>query len=180
MHFSIVKWRQLLTPDSGSRFTSKENLEAPALPPTPVKVINGAVLACLDDMFYRLPFPNLNELEKLIKEAKGEASMIEFRRGLKAELDTPRAVQDFASGWDKYWQETQNPEEREAAGIHVEESFEDRNRSPTPETGSDLEGGGGGGDTNADEGSSSESVQWCLSLLLPPLLPSLRSPAFPC
>ena len=96
--------------------------------------------------------------------------MIEFRRGLKAELDTPRAVQDFASGWEKYWQETQNPEEREAAGIHVEESFEDRNRSPTPETGSEH---------GADEGSSSEQVQRCLSLLLPPLLPSLRSPAFP-
>ena len=96
--------------------------------------------------------------------------MIEFRKGLKAELDTPRAVQDFASGWEKYWQETQNPEEREAAGIHVEESFEDRNRSPTPETGSEH---------GADEGSSSEQVQRCLSLLLPPP-PSLSSfPRFP-
>ena len=141
-----------------------------------MKVINGAVLACLDDLFYRLPFPNLSELENLIKEAKGEASMVAFRRGLKAELETPRAVQDFESGWDKYWQETQSREEREAAGIYVEESFEERNRDPTPET--DREGRGGGGTANQDEGSSSESVQRRLSVLLPPFFPLFVPPAF--
>lgn len=140
-----------------------------------MKVINSAVLACLDDLFYRLPFPSLSELEKLIKDAKGEASMIEFRRGLKAELETPRAVQDFESGWDKYWQETQSQEERVAAGIHVEETFDERNRSPTPDT--DGEGRGGGGTTNQDESSSSESVQRRLSLLLPPFFPLFVPPA---
>jgi hypothetical protein len=143
-----------------------------------VKVINSAVFACLDDLFYRLPFPSLSELEKLIKDAKGESSMIEFRRGLKAELETPRAVQDFESGWDKYWQETQSREEREAAGIQVEETFEERNRSPSP-SGTDGEGRGGGGTTNQDESSSSSaSVQRRLSLLLPPFFPLFVPPAF--
>ena len=144
-----------------------------------MKVINGAVLSCLDDVFYRLPFPNLSDLEKLIKEAKGEANMIEFRKGLRAELDTPRAVQDFEQGWEKYWQEMQSVEEREAAGIHVEESFDERNRSPTPDTGSDREGGG---DANAEGRSSTSSVRWAVdgvsSCCCPP--PSLSSfPRFP-
>lgn len=78
--------------------------------------------------------------------------MIEFRQRLRAELDTPRAVQDFENGWEKYWQETQSPELRAAAGIDVEESFDERNRSPTPtpETGSDREGHEGGGDANSE------------------------------
>jgi hypothetical protein len=145
-----------------------------------VKVINGAVLSCLDDMFYRLPFPNMSELEKLIKEAKGEASMIEFRQRLRAELDTPRAVQDFENGWEKYWQETQSQELRAAAGIDVEESFDERNRSPTPETpGSDREGHEGGGDANADGRSSTASVRWRLFLLLPPSFPFFIPPLSP-
>ena len=144
-----------------------------------MKVINGAVLACLDDMFYRLPFPNLCELEKLIKEAKAEANMIDFRKGLRAELDTPRAVQDFVNGWEKYWQETQSPEQRVAAGIEVEESFDERNRSPTPDTGSGREGREGGGDENDEGRSSTSSVRWRLFLLLPPSLPLFVSPLSP-
>lgn len=107
--------------------------------------------------------------------------MIEFRQRLRAKLDTPRAVQDFENGWEKYWQETQSQELRAAAGIDVEESFDERNRSPTPtpETGSDREGHEGGGVANADGRSSTASVRWRLFLLLPPLIPSLCSPAFP-
>jgi hypothetical protein len=145
-----------------------------------VKGINSAVLACLDDLFYRLPFPNLNELEKLIKEAKAEASMVDFRRGLKAELETPRALQDFESGWDKYWQETQSQEEREADA--VEESFDERNRSATPETDRSVrDGDKGGGDMDADEGSSdaAASVPWLLFLLLPPFGPLFDPPLSP-
>ena len=140
-----------------------------------MKVINGAVLSCLDDVFYRLPFPNLSDLEKLIKEAKGEANMIEFRKGLRAELDTPRAVQDFEQGWEKYWQEMQSVEEREAAGIHVEESFDERNR--TPET-SDSEGREGGGDADSDGARLRHRYDGVSSCCCPP--PSLSSlPRFP-
>jgi hypothetical protein len=146
-----------------------------------VNVINSAVFACLDDLFYRLPFPNQSELEGLIKDAKADASMVDFRRGLKAELETPRALQDFESGWDKYWQETQSRGEREADGSYLEESFEDRNRSPSP--GSEGGGGEGGGEENSDESSSpltssqaAPSVRWRLFLLLPPFGPLFDPP----
>ena len=158
-------------------------MEDQARLPTPVNVINSAVLACLDDLFYRLPFPNLSELEGLIKDAKAEVAMADFRKGLKAELETPRALQDFESGWDKYWQETQSQEERDA---DVEETFDDRNRSPSPETGgSARDRGEGGGDKNSDENSdessatssqAAASVRWRLFLLLPPLGPLFDPP----
>jgi hypothetical protein len=68
-----------------------------------VKVIGAAVLSCLDDMYYRLPFPSQTELEKLIKDAQGETQMIEFRATLREDLNNPRALKEFESGWDKYW-----------------------------------------------------------------------------
>jgi hypothetical protein len=130
-------------------------MASPELAPTPVKVMNAAVLACLDDMFYRLPFPNLPDLERLIKEAQGEALMIEFQQGLRDELNTPRALNDFERGWDKYWKETQTPRQQAAAGQAQTESFNDRNRSPTPET---PKSGGEGG-PSASSAHASETVQ---------------------
>ena len=124
--------------------------------------MNAAVLACLDDMFYRLPFPTLPDLERLIKEAQGEALMIEFQQGLRDELNTPRALNDFERGWDKYWKETQTPRQQAAAGQAQTESYNDRNRSPTPETPkSGGEGGpaGGEGGPSASSAHASETVQ---------------------
>ena len=100
-----------------------------ALAPTPVKVINAAVLSCLDDMFYRLPFPNLVELERLIKDAHGDSAMHEFRTGLRTELDTPRALEDFERGWDRYWKETQSQRPRAAEGAGQTQSFQDRKKN---------------------------------------------------
>jgi hypothetical protein len=77
-------------------------MASPAFAPTPVNVINPAVLSCLDDMFYRLPFSNLGELEILIQAANGETAMIDFRNGFRADLNNPRAMRDFESGWDKF------------------------------------------------------------------------------
>ena len=58
------------------------------LEPTPVKVINAAVLSCLDDMFYRLPFPNQLELEKLIKDVPGGVDkMSDFRDVIREDLN---------------------------------------------------------------------------------------------
>jgi hypothetical protein len=140
-------------------------MESPALAPTPVKVINDAVLSCLDDMFLRLPFPNLSELERLIKVVpRGEALMSEFRSELRAELNTPRAIQEFESGWEKYWEETQTRRSREVAQQAM--SFKERNRSPSPETGragggeggGEGGGGAGGGEGGGGEGSSASDA----------------------
>ncbi len=102
----------------------------PELAPTPVNVINPDVLSLLDNLFYRLPFPNLDDLERLIKADNGESAMHDFRTGLRANLDEPRAIQDFERGWDKYWRETGS----QSASQHKPlKSFQSRTKSPSPE-----------------------------------------------
>ena len=112
-----------------------------------MKVINAAVLSCLDDMFYRLPFPNQVDLERLIKEAQGEAAMIEFKHEIRAELDTPRALNEFESGWEKYWRETGSQKRGTGAPKRQPtKSCKDRMRSATPPT-----PGGDGADAAASQ-----------------------------
>ena len=57
------------------------------LEPTPVKVINAAVLSCLDDVFYRLPFPSLDDLEKFFNENIKGRKYSYCVIGKKADLD---------------------------------------------------------------------------------------------
>ncbi len=129
-------------------------MASPELEPTPVKVINAAVFSCLDDMFYRLPFPTQTELEKLIKDAKGEAEMIEFKAKLREDLTNPRVLKDFESGWDKYWGETQSQKLERAAASRGQlvKSMRDRFRSESP---SDDDGA----DKGENESPSSKQVQ---------------------
>jgi hypothetical protein len=140
-----------------------------------VKVIGAAVLSCLDDMYYRLPFPSQDQLEKLIKDARGDAEMNEFRALIREDLNDDRALKEFESGWEKYWAETRS-QQQAAASRAQSGSVKDRLRSesPTTPTGS-RNGDGDGADKSA---ASSERVQRRLSLLLP-VLHSRVSLAFP-
>ena len=126
-------------------------MTSPKLEPTPVKVINAAVLSCLDDMFYRLPFPLQTEVEKLIQDARGETTMIEFRSTLREDLLNPRALKDFENGWDKYWLETRS--QQRAAVPQPAKSMKDRLRSESPPTFGDDDG------ADCETGSSSRQVQ---------------------
>ena len=150
------------------------------LEPTPVKVINAAVLSCLDDMFYRLPFPNQLELEKLIKEAQGVTQMADFRDVLRTGLESSRALKEFESGWDRYWAETQSQKRAAASRGQQAKSIKERCRCKTPETPEDSSGGddGGGGEKDQETSLEGAEVPRRLTLLLP-ALHSLRSPAFP-
>jgi hypothetical protein len=144
---NIVEWEQYLTPDFVFRFTSRDNMTNPALAPTPVKLINPVVLSCIDDMFYRLPFPNTDDLDRLIKAAGplAESNMMEFRQGLREELNSQRALDDFATGWVKYWKSTRAQDgPTGSAGVQASLSFQARNRSPSPDKGSGGESGGTG------------------------------------
>ena len=54
-------------------------------------------------MFYRMPFPNDQQLEQLLKRnpiflAKDQ----EYRSSVRAELDEPWAFADFCSGFKAY------------------------------------------------------------------------------
>ena len=142
----------------------------PELAPTPVNVINPDVLSLLDNLFYRLPFPIQTELEKLIKDVQGDTEMIEFRATIREDLNNPRALKEFESGWDKYWVETRS-QQQAAASRAQSGSMRDRVRSESPTAPS-----GDGDSDGADSGKS--EVQRRLSLLLP-VLHSLVSLAFP-
>ena len=142
-----------------------------------MKVINAAVLSCLDDMFYRLPFPNQVELEKLIKDAQGVTQMAEFRDELREGLNGSRALKEFESGWDKYWTDTQS-QKRAAASRQQTKSIRDRCRNKTPPTPDDSSGEGHGSGDAGETSSQQPEVPRRLTLL-PPVLHSLLSPAFP-
>lgn len=151
-------------------------MKAPALEPTPVKVIGAAVLSCLDDMYYRLPFTSQDQLEKLIKDVQGDTEMNEFRAAIREDLNDARALKEFESGWDKYWGETRS-QQQAAASRAQSGSVRDRLRSESPTTPT-TPSGNGDGDGADKSAASSEQVQRRLSLLLP-VLHSLVSLAFP-
>jgi hypothetical protein len=141
-----------------------------------VKVIGAAVLSCLDDMYYRLPFPSQDQLEKLIKDARGDAEMNEFRALIREDLNDDRALKEFESGWEKYWAETRS-QQQAAASRAQSGSVRDRLRSESPTTPT-TPSGNGDGDGADKSAASSEQVQRRLSQLLP-VLHSLVSLAFP-
>jgi hypothetical protein len=151
-------------------------MKAPALEPTPVKVIGPAILSCLDDMYYRLPFPSQDQLEKLIKDVQGDTEMTEFRAAIREDLNDARALKEFESGWEKYWAETRS-QQQAAASRAQSGSVRDRLRSESPTTPT-TPSGNGDGDGADKSAASSEQVQRRLSLLLP-VLHSLVSLAFP-
>lgn len=132
-------------------------MKSPELDPTPVKVINAAVLSCLDDMFYRLPFPNQIELEKLIKDSQGEAQMSDFRAEIREDLNMHRALKDFQSGWDKYWTETQSQKRVAAGWGKPTKSMKDRmKRAETPVTPEENSSDGNGGDVGEGQSLSQQ------------------------
>lgn len=141
-----------------------------------MKVIGAAVLSCLDDMYYRLPFPSQDQLEKLIKDVQGDTEMTEFRAAIREDLNDARALKEFESGWEKYWAETRS-QQQAAASRAQSGSVRDRLRSESPTTPT-TPSGNGDGDGADKSAASSEQVQRRLSLLLP-VLHSLVSLAFP-
>jgi hypothetical protein len=127
-------------------------------------------------MYYRLPFTSQDQLEKLIKDVQGDTEMNEFRALIREDLNDPRALKEFESGWDKYWVETRS-QQQAAASRAQSGSVKDRLRSESPTTPT-TPSGNGDGDGADKSAASSEQVQRRLSLLLP-VLHSLVSLAFP-
>jgi hypothetical protein len=96
-------------------------------------------------MFYRLPFPSSDELERLIKAAgpAAETNMMEFRQRLRDELNEERALADFAKGWARYWLETKPQALPGRTIVGESRTWAERNRSPTPEEGEENSGNEG-------------------------------------
>ena len=67
--------------------------------------LNQVSLSFLDDMFYRLPFPDLQMLEKLQEELKITAVVAKFRDFVQSDLSHEcheRAMGDLHQGWLDY------------------------------------------------------------------------------
>ena len=68
--------------------------------------------------------------------------MMEFRQGLRQELNEQRALDDFAKGWAKYWKETRPQPSPGSTPVGVSRSWAARNRSPSASEAEDQEEGG--------------------------------------
>ena len=106
--------------------------------------------------------------------------MTDFRDELRDGLTGSRALKEFESGWDKYWTDTQSQKRAAASRGQQTQSIKDRCRCETPETPEDSAGEDhGGGGENDQETSLQEAEVPRRLTLLPPVLHSLLSPAFP-
>ena len=99
--------------------------------------LNQVSLSFLDDMFYRLPFPDLQVLEKLQEELKLSAAVAKFRDLVQADLSHPRAMDDLHRAWLDYL----TTEIKSKGGVNPgwrrsESLIEERNKTPTQ---SDIE-----------------------------------------
>ena len=99
--------------------------------------LNPITLSFLDEMFYHLPFPDLQMLEKLQEELKITAAVVKFRELVHADLSHPRAMDDLHRAWLDYL----TTEIKSKGGVNPgwrrsESLIEERNKTPTQ---SDIE-----------------------------------------
>ena len=64
--------------------------------------LNPTSLSFLDDMFYRLPFPDRVLQEKLQERLQITADIVRFRESVHADLLQPRAMEDLREGWMEF------------------------------------------------------------------------------
>ena len=98
-----------------------------------VPFLNPNSLACIDEMFYRLPFPDSVQLEKLQEEWKVTADAVNFLREMQEELEHPRAMDDLRKGWIKFLEEETGSRGPPNPARLSESSRRERNRTPTEE-----------------------------------------------
>ena len=83
-------------------------------------------------MFYRLPFPDLQMLEKLQEELKLSSAVAKFRDLVQADLAHPRAMDDLHRAWlDYLTTEIKSKGGAKPAWRKSEIMMEERNKTPT-------------------------------------------------
>ena len=82
-------------------------------------------------MFYRLPFPDLQMLEKLQEELKITAAVAKFRELLHADLSHLRAMEDLRAGWVDYLETEIKPKGGVNPVRRSESIGNEMNRTPT-------------------------------------------------
>ena len=103
--------------------------------PVEENFINSRSLAILDDMFFRLPFPDVMRMEKLLDSAGVSADAAYFLKMMQEDLDNPRAISDLRTTW--WWFLDTQRTETGAAGLNRNpsraslEARRERNRTPS-------------------------------------------------
>jgi hypothetical protein len=82
-------------------------------------------------MFYRLPFPDLQMLEKLQGGLKITAAVVKFRVLVHADLSHARALDDLREGWVNYLETEIKPKGGVNPVRRSESIKNERNRTPT-------------------------------------------------
>lgn len=84
------------------RFTSKAHKKDAKLAPDSVSFLNPTSLGIIDDMFFRLPFPDIVRMEKVHEMANVQKEVATFLCDIKADLAKPRFMSDLRKGWEAY------------------------------------------------------------------------------
>jgi hypothetical protein len=86
------------------RFTDRANRKNPKLDPQEVPFLNENSLGFIDDMFFRLPFPDITRMEKLHQSVNVTADVFNFLGEMQDDLRQARAIEDLRRGWQEYLQ----------------------------------------------------------------------------
>jgi hypothetical protein len=100
------------------KFTSKAHKRGVDLAPDMVSFLNPTSLGIIDDMFFRLPFPDIVRMEKVHEMANVQKEVATFLSDMKADLAQPRFMSDLHKGWEAYIEqhiETKVPAGRQRA-----------------------------------------------------------------
>jgi hypothetical protein len=85
-----------------TQFTSKQHKKYAALCPDLVQFLNSNSLQVIDNMFFRLPFPDIQRMEKVHERAGIQQDVTTFLTDMQSDLGQGRAMSDFCKGWVTY------------------------------------------------------------------------------
>jgi hypothetical protein len=111
---------------------SKDNKRDRKQDPEEVAFLNVNSLAFIDELFYRLPFPDIGRLEKLQLDSGITSDIARFHEEIKEDYANPRFMEDLRQGWMEYLEsEMRGPAKIYRTKISMSQRHE-RNKSPTP------------------------------------------------
>ena len=105
-----------------SRYTSKQNMRDPQLAPIGRLLLNKDSLQVFDDMFFRLPFPDIQRMDKLLERKNLVGEIAQFLKDIRSDFDDPRILTDFRDGWMAYLHIEKGVDVHQTAGDQLSKS----------------------------------------------------------
>ena len=98
-----------------------------------VPLLNPYSISFIDEMFYRLPFPDLQHLERLQEQHKVTGDVQTFLADVRADLEDPRAFEDLRKGWVSYLRTETKSGGKSNPVKEQQKNRRERNKTPTQE-----------------------------------------------